>query len=324
MRTIGHLSVAAATTAALSLSLSLSLTPALAEDSPDATLEALDTLSSDVDVLNDVAQVLTREDGSAAIDVVVEDVSVTVPTDPSRAISMTLEDDVPLMIALPFADDAAQAEVLQDGVVAYDNGNGSVTAPVLKSDGSLQIVTVIDGPSAPSRYDYTLSIPVGGRIEALDNGALQLLDQGGGFIGGIAPAWATDADGNAVNTHYEVAGLTVTQVVEHSESDSYPIVADPYLGLQMVQSTAWTTRDPRGRTLVVTPTGWARAFGGAYLAGVYGWPEVESQQPSVRGNSQMQWQYICHQQFAFFKSTWNLDTWVRRGSYLDSVSHSCN
>jgi hypothetical protein len=40
--------------------------------------------------------------------------------------------------------------------------------------------------------------------------------------------------------------------------------------------------------------------------------------------SQLQWQYICHQKFAFLKATWNLDTWVRRGSYADSVAHKCN
>ncbi|QWL30908.1 DUF2599 domain-containing protein [Rathayibacter toxicus] len=101
-------------------------------------------------------------------------------------------------------------------------------------------------------------------------------------------------------------------------------MADPYLGLQMVADTSWTIRDSRGRTLIVTPTGWARSFGGAYLAGEYGWPEVEQRQPSMRGNAQMKWQYICHQQFAFLKSTWNLDTWVHRDNYLDSVAHACN
>lgn len=44
----------------------------------------------------------------------------------------------------------------------------------------------------------------------------------------IAPAWARDAAGRKIPTHFEVNGTTVSQVVEHrGVGVSYPVVADP-------------------------------------------------------------------------------------------------
>lgn len=46
------------------------------------------------------------------------------------------------------------------------------------------------------------------------------------MVGSIAAPWAVDASGNAVPTSFEVAGNTVTQVVEHAGA-VYPVTADP-------------------------------------------------------------------------------------------------
>lgn len=43
----------------------------------------------------------------------------------------------------------------------------------------------------------------------------------------IGAAWAVDANGQAVATHYEIDGTTLTQVVETDARTAYPVVADP-------------------------------------------------------------------------------------------------
>jgi hypothetical protein len=43
----------------------------------------------------------------------------------------------------------------------------------------------------------------------------------------IGAAWAVDANGEAVATHYEIDGTTLTQVVETNAQTAYPVVADP-------------------------------------------------------------------------------------------------
>ncbi|HXH33090.1 MAG TPA: DUF2599 domain-containing protein [Plantibacter sp.] len=253
---------------------------------------------------------------------VVNGVEIEVPARSADLLRLDASIGGEISVQLPFPDEASAATEIGDGLSAYDNGNGSHTVPIVKSDGAVQITAVIENKSAPVAYNYDFVLPEGGRIEPLENGAAILLDANDAFLGGVAPAWAKDANGGEVATHFEVEGSSLIQVVEHDASTPYPVIADPYLGVQMVQGVYWEKRDPRGLTLSVIPTAGGRAFGGAYLAGVGGWPEVEGR---VGNQSvQMEWQYICHHQFAFLKETYNLDTWVTRNSYADSVANGCN
>ena len=43
----------------------------------------------------------------------------------------------------------------------------------------------------------------------------------------IDQAWAKDADGNPVATHYEVNGDSITQVVDATPTARFPVIADP-------------------------------------------------------------------------------------------------
>lgn len=76
-------------------------------------------------------------------------------------------------------------------------------------------------------------------------------------------------------------------------------------------------------TLVVVPTAWGRATTNTAGAITAVWNEVKQKAPSAN-TTQMYWQYACHQQFAPLKASWNLDTWVRRTSYADSIKNLCN
>jgi hypothetical protein len=85
----------------------------------------------------------------------------------------------------------------------------------------------IDSADAPERYTFG----VGGnaaRLSINDDGSITILDAADQSIGQIAAPWARDANGVAVPTHYDVDGLTLTQVVEHRGGDyAYAITADP-------------------------------------------------------------------------------------------------
>ncbi|WP_257131989.1 hypothetical protein [Bacillus toyonensis] len=41
------------------------------------------------------------------------------------------------------------------------------------------------------------------------------------------PAWAKDANGNPVSTHYKVEGNKLIQVVDFDENTAFPVIADP-------------------------------------------------------------------------------------------------
>lgn len=168
-----------------------------------------------------------------AIKTTQQGVSVSVPNDPS--LKMTIEGrNGKVSVGLPFSDSASKAASSHAGTAAFDNKNGSSTTPIVRKDGSVQINTVINGAKAPKRYAYKMQVPEGAKIERV--GSSILVVKGKKMVAGIAPAWAKDAKGKSVPTHYEVKGNVVTQVVDHGSQYAYPIVADPFLGRNLFET----------------------------------------------------------------------------------------
>lgn len=248
--------------------------------------------------------------------------------------------DRELAISLPFADAASEAVVVDAGVTTFDNNNGSSSVPIVHDDGSLQILTVIDGVEAPTRYDYEISVPEGGSMALIEGGAVLITDATGSFVGGVKPAWAKDADGAPVSTQYEIAGNTLTQVVDHSAATAYPVVADPWLGIQLFgQFSRGSWHGDYTYNALVTPVGSVILGGGGgvggYLAGqaVFrgnGWDEWKAVWPAVTNKATLGQQYDCHVTASsvglIFTGTYNLERATRNYSNWgsDVQIHHCN
>lgn len=136
--------------------------------------------------------------------------------------------DFSLGIDLPNADEARHGEPLADGGVAYPSDGSSANAVIPTTDG-VQLLSVINDREASETYAYDLSLPAGHRLEATPDGGARILDEHNTVKVEFEPAWAQDAAGGSVPTHYTVRGNTLTQVVDHKDLSgvSYPIVADP-------------------------------------------------------------------------------------------------
>jgi hypothetical protein len=161
--------------------------------------------------------------------------NVTIPSRASGKVNLATKDGPGLSIGLPDLAAAAPAAA-DDGTVVYDGSKADVAVQAT-ADGA-RIQTVLEGPSSPTRYTYTLQdgvVPV-----ANVDGSVSLTVKFGtdstAEIATVAPAWAKDANGASVPTHYEVAAGALTQVVEPGADVSYPIVADPYIGINWLHS----------------------------------------------------------------------------------------
>lgn len=288
------------------------------------------------DTVAEAAEVPTVSDGENAIDATVADIDVTVPVNAEDGITLDGATGA-VSIGLPFAEQADNATVESSGVVSYDNNNGSTTVPVVLNDGSVQINTVIDNPTAPTRYEYPLSLPDGASIQDA-NGALLFLDAEGSFVGGLAAAWAKDANGIDVPTRYDVNGLTVTQVIDHTASHAYPVVADPWMGTNLFHGFRVSSQN-----VSILLSGWGRAVhygvaqgGGAagVVAGQYifrgaGWDELRSRVPLVSSKATYKQQYDCHVLGGYWPAggdTWDLEGWRSSNhNWLNGVDrHRCN
>lgn len=335
-----RVTVAAATLAAVLAAIMVPVAANAEEAEPDP-LQVLEAVTAQdhaqigeaSDVLENVSSA-TRLSSDGAVHATEGDVQVAVPA----------ESGTPLQVGdagvlLPFSDARARAEVLEPGVVAFDNGNGTTTVPVVKNDGSVQVTTIIASPAAPQEFAYGLSLPDDAAISIDDSGVV-LVTSGDTLVLGVAPPWAVDATGAQVPTHYDLRGNILVQVVDHtSASFEYPVVADPWLGAALFGSvfqnsstqkitgapTAWGTAVQSG----VAVGGWAI---GQTIMKTAGWDEWANKAPLSRTKATYHQQFDCHVVGAYTPvtggPTWDLEGWrANRPNWLvdgGAYPYKCN
>ena len=274
-------------------------------------------------VLNGVANISLDNVGLLKLESKLNSVGVEISTQSGQSIQIDSALGS-LSVDLPFSKSASDGHLVTKGVLIFDNRNGSSSVPVIKNDGSLQLTTIIQNGSAPTNFDYQFNTL--GDVKIIKCGNALLLLRNGKFAGAVAPAWAKDANGKSVPTHYMVNGRTVTQVVEHTGGNfTYPIVADPWLGLNLFSSVSlasWVYRSQPVVNLDLSAWGWAVYLGFAqggtplsFVAGqaildTAGWDEAWGKGGTIRAAldkpSQRQ-QFSCHALGAIAAGQWNLE-----------------
>lgn len=217
---------------ALLIATAATLPPILPAKADDFTASEVKANLSDVapEVLQSIAAVKTRSDGTEAIRTTVKGTDLTVPVDPTGGVSIDSVNGPTIEIGLPAANKADDAIAVARGLVAYDNNNGSASLVKAAVDGSVEFLTIIEGVDSPTRFAYPIQVSTGGRIELTPSGGANILDDNGAVVSTVAPAWAKDANGRRVRTHYRVEGNTLVQYIEHrTEGIAYPVVADPWV-----------------------------------------------------------------------------------------------
>ena len=204
----------------------LALEPAVQSVSGGEVKEALADVSGLL-ALSD--QVKTTSDSDSAVKAVIAGAVVDIPKDPSEGVTFAANNGPVLDIKLPNADDAAAAKPVAPGVVAYPAGNGSANAVQATEDGGVKMLTVIDSPTAPTAYDYDISMPSGGLVQLTAEGGAVVVGNNGQVAATVDKPWAKDANGKILATYFMTNGTTLTQFVEHNvEGVAYPVTADPW------------------------------------------------------------------------------------------------
>ncbi len=132
-----------------------------------------------------------------------------------------------------------KTSISKNGTVVYQDEDSSVDlAAQAINDGNMEgvrsLITIKD-KTAPRKYDYNINLSEGSRLvtaadylgKEFDTKEVYIVDKDNMIIGIIDQPWAKDANGKNIDTHYEVSGNTLTQVVDFSEDSVFPIIADP-------------------------------------------------------------------------------------------------
>ena len=186
-------------------------------------------------------------------------------------------------------------------------------------ESSLQLLIRIDSKLAPEEYQFSLpSVASMVERDLGDSSIYQFFDTHGNSVGWLGRAWASDANGQAVPTEFSFAnGILTQQVAHHRDSWNYPILADPYLGINLITSVKaiWESSSKSYRLSIDVSAwvwaqyapmvldfvwGWTRAY--STLVN-YGWPEVLSNlgakygsqfRSYVTSNATYKDQFNCH------------------------------
>lgn len=293
--------------------------PALAStaDEPDV----IDTLTSVadatqqsenaelIDLLSDTAAVPGGESASK-----VGDVQITVPSSLADPVVIGEGADAVRIYRPGETDDPAAS--VQNGVSAHTLPDGSDIVTAVKADSTVQIATILQDANAPERYAYPITVPEGARLE-LVNGQPFVWAADGSMIGGFFPAWAVDAAGQSVPTHYELESGVLTQVVEHHSASGvqYPVVADPAYRRGMIDQVKWERWANGGWEVRLTVTALARFTQPVNPAIVYtaGLADLREHHPRSMAYRTMAQQWDCH--VVGLLGTFNIDLESYRRSW---------
>lgn len=203
--------------------------------------------------------------------------------------------------------------------------------PVALTDGSVAIHSVLHDESAPTTFDYKLTLPEGSSLEVQQSdGSVIARDATGATLAFVAPPWAKSGNGADVPTYYTVKGTVLTQHISVDGATDFPIVADPWLGVDLVSYYNFTAVSGQGWRLNVGPTAWARGYTGNPLfptIGAAGWDELRNKMTSAqrsRLNDSGRDQYICHMGFAGTDPEWNMELWKADKSLSAWIASKCN
>jgi hypothetical protein len=288
-----------------------------AVDDETGVLEALEVTTDSAeapDVLADVAAA--------------GDAGVTLPESSADPVVVTNGGEE-IAVHLPGAP--ASAEDIGAGLIGYDNGEGYTSVPVPKDDGSVQLISVIDGESSPTEYRYDFELPDGASLSPVEDGGVAVFAADGTVLYAVLAPWAVDANGAAVTTSYEIDGGSVIQHVAHDSSTAYPVVADPWLGGTWVQQWAWYSGAVR---IALTPTTFAQYACPGNITCANTWQgavqsELANAQPIAANKTKINKsttrnQIGCHMVVGPLKSPWNLETSKADYGLAGFIATACN
>lgn len=150
-----------------------------------------------------------------------------------------------IQMALPEEIEGEKGVLTDDGTIVYGNEKNSVSVGVQALKEEVEDVSFegvrttikIDSAKASKEYSFEYNLPEGSKLVTaeeylggadFDTGEVYVVDENGEITSIIDPAWAKDANGNAVETYYRVEnGTTLVQVVNFDEETAFPVVADP-------------------------------------------------------------------------------------------------
>ena len=177
----------------------------------------------------------------------------------------------PVTISLPKEIAGKHSDKARNGVMVYSaSDQGADAAIQVLTDRSVRLQTVTTSAKGAQKFTYSFgdATPVlqpDGSVAIVRFFTTPVVAEQ--TVGVIAPAWAVDAAGQPVATHYEVRGNgQLVQVISPDKTTKYPVVADPQYSFVLYGVHIYFNRQETNKlalhySLAVATAGLVVAFG---------------------------------------------------------------
>ena len=167
-------------------------------------------------------------------------------------------------IGIPNGEQLTDVQTI-DNQVIFSNKNAKFDVVAEALDGGVRQVINIKDSSAPTEYDFPISLDVGEKIVVNEDGSAMVTTPlsekekakreelvktaPAGIIVpmydakfSVAKPWARDANGTELRTYYTVSGSNLRQTIETKDA-VFPVVADPGYCSQYIVSNDYVLRN---------------------------------------------------------------------------------
>lgn len=223
-------------------------------DVPETSSEIADLMGCYVNE-NEINNNIATEKGDFVA--VGKDADITIPGDAADGIVIDGNGAKPIEMLLPSEAGNESAEMTEEGTIIYNPENENIAIGVQPLSGgkganrwdAVRVLVEIENSDASNEYGFKYNLPKGYQLikaedwykkyiklytekksrqdDFITPGEVYIIDKAGTVVESIDPAWAFDAENNAVPTHYEVRGTELVQVVSFDENTAFPVIADP-------------------------------------------------------------------------------------------------
>ena len=146
-------------------------------------------------------------------------------------------------VGVAFNRSVLESEIqLEDGTSRYLQAFKGVNLISKQDDLTFTIVAVLSDTSSEHKLAFELSLPDKASLSLQSNGSVLVLAEGGIPVGQFKVPWALDANGDKVETSFEVDGSTLIQHVANADPSAYPVYADPDFDAGYFSSTIYFNR----------------------------------------------------------------------------------
>lgn len=167
---------------------------------------------------------------------------VEIPKEATDKITLdsAYDEDEDISIKLPNEAVGSDSNITKNGTVIYKNEEQPVSFAVQPINNNsfegVRTLINIKNNTAPKEYSFTFDLDEGSKLisdseylgEEFSSGEIFIVNSENIIVGVIDKPWAYDANGEAVETYYRIDNTnTLTQVVNFTNNNAFPIVADP-------------------------------------------------------------------------------------------------